>query len=118
MRDEHTCALRGEQRGVQQIETRSAGPDLCEEYRTRLFARALPAQPIEPRREMARHPNPAANVSGRNTPRGNKRLNLARIASKGAIRFNERSKPAARRTRTAAAGRRPHQCRRCGAATI
>ena len=115
---QHAFALIGQQRMVQQIETRSAVLDLGEECRARLFARALPAQPVEPRREMARHPNPAADVGGRNAPRGNKRLNLARIASKCAIRFNERSKPAACRVRTAAVARGPHQCRRRSAAAI
>ena len=115
---QHAFALIGQQRVAQQIEARGTVLDLREECRARLLARALPAQPIKPRREMARHPNPAADVGGRNAPSGNERLDLARIARKGAIRSDERSEPAARRIRMAAVARGPHQCRRCGAATI
>ncbi len=115
---QHAFALIGQQGVAQQIETRRAGLDLGEESRARLLARALPAQPVEPRREVARHPNPAADVGGCNAPRGNKRLNLVWITSKGAIRFNELSEPAAHRVRMAAVAPGPHQCRRCGAATI
>ena len=43
----------------------------------RLFAQTLPAQTVEPWRELARHPNPAADIGGRNRSRGNERLNLA-----------------------------------------
>jgi hypothetical protein len=84
----------------------------------RLFAQTLPAQTVEPWRELARHPNPAADIGGRNRPRGNERLNLAGVASKSAIRFSERSEPAAHRVRMAAVTSGPQQCRPSRAATI
>jgi hypothetical protein len=49
---QHAFTLIGKKRAAQQIEARGALADLGEEVGARLFARALPAVPVEPGRKV------------------------------------------------------------------
>jgi len=118
MRDAACLALIGQQRMAQQIETCSAVLDLREKCCPCHFARALPAQPVEPRREVARHPNPAADGSRPQRAKQKQAPQPCSDRNQGAIRFRERSEPATRRAGVAAIARMQHQCRRCGATAI
>ena len=64
----HAFALIGQQRIAQHVECCRAVLDLRKKGRTRLLARALAAQSVKPWCEVARHPDPVTNGSGRKMP--------------------------------------------------
>ena len=93
---QHALALVRQQRVAQQVEARLAGLDLGQEGRARVDARALAAQPLEPRREMPRDTDAAADRGGRDMPSRRKRLHLAAIARERTVDFEEMREPSAR----------------------